>query len=162
MPWTNRQFRFLLSKVSPLSEHKKTEMKEEAHEDPAMIHKRKGYHKSMQQGGTADRTADYRLHQGEEVIPPIQPIRTAPVALYEPTYRAPIEPLSRYQAPRIPAGPTPGYHQTKLPPGSTGLMSRPPGMKHGGTVHHTGIYRLHKGERVIPSRMAAHFKGRRR
>lgn len=27
-----------------------------------------------------------------------------------------------------------------------------PGMKHGGTVHATGIYKLHKGETVTPAR----------
>lgn len=27
-----------------------------------------------------------------------------------------------------------------------------PGMKHGGIVHYTGIYKLHKGETVTPQR----------
>lgn len=42
MPWTNRQFRFLMSKVSPLTEAEKEKDKAEAHADPSMIHMRKG------------------------------------------------------------------------------------------------------------------------
>jgi hypothetical protein len=42
MPWTNRQFRFLMSKGSPLTPAEKEKDKAEAHENPAMIHMRKG------------------------------------------------------------------------------------------------------------------------
>jgi hypothetical protein len=42
MPWTNRQFRFLMSKGSPLTEAQKDKDKAEAHANPAMIHMRKG------------------------------------------------------------------------------------------------------------------------
>lgn len=41
MPWTNRQFRFLMSSGSPLTEAQKAKDKAEAHENPAMIHKKK-------------------------------------------------------------------------------------------------------------------------
>ena len=39
MPWTPRQVRFLLSKVSPLSEGEKAAMKAELHADPSLGHK---------------------------------------------------------------------------------------------------------------------------
>lgn len=42
MPWTNRQFRFLMSDSSPLSEAQKEKDKAEAHANPSMIHMRKG------------------------------------------------------------------------------------------------------------------------
>lgn len=42
MPWTRRQVKYLLSKVSPLSSGEKTKMVGELHSDPAMGHKRKG------------------------------------------------------------------------------------------------------------------------
>ena len=41
MPWTPRQTRYLLSKVSPLSEDEKDKMKSELHANPALAHKRK-------------------------------------------------------------------------------------------------------------------------
>lgn len=42
MPWTMKQFRFLMSKGSPLTEGQKAKDKAEAHADPAMVHERKG------------------------------------------------------------------------------------------------------------------------
>jgi len=42
MPWTRKQVRYLLSKVSPLSGVQKTKMVGELHEDPAMGHAKKG------------------------------------------------------------------------------------------------------------------------
>jgi hypothetical protein len=42
MPWTPRQFRFLMSKGSPLSGAQKEKDKAEAHANPAMVHMRKG------------------------------------------------------------------------------------------------------------------------
>lgn len=42
MPWTPRQVRYLLSKVSPLSGTQKIKMVGELHQDPAMGHARKG------------------------------------------------------------------------------------------------------------------------
>lgn len=42
MPWTPRQTRYLLSKVSPLSNAQKDKMKGELHADPSMAHARKG------------------------------------------------------------------------------------------------------------------------
>jgi len=46
MPWTRKQVRFLLSKVSPLSESEKTNMKAELHENPEMGHKPRGSRRS--------------------------------------------------------------------------------------------------------------------
>jgi hypothetical protein len=42
MPWTNKQFRYLMSKVSPLTEAQKRADRAEAHADPSMVHHRKG------------------------------------------------------------------------------------------------------------------------
>jgi hypothetical protein len=42
MPWTFKQFRYLMSKASPLTEQQKNKDKAEAHADPAMIHMKKG------------------------------------------------------------------------------------------------------------------------
>lgn len=42
MPWTRKQVKYLLSKVSPLSSGQKTKMVGELHEDPAMGHEKKG------------------------------------------------------------------------------------------------------------------------
>ena len=42
MPWTRRQVKYLLSKVSPLSGEQQEKMKGELHEDPAMGHAKKG------------------------------------------------------------------------------------------------------------------------
>lgn len=42
MPWTRRQVRYLLSKVSPLKPTQKTKMISELHQDPPMGHARKG------------------------------------------------------------------------------------------------------------------------
>ena len=42
MPWTRKQVKYLLSKVSPLSGEQKEKMKGELHADPAMGHKQKG------------------------------------------------------------------------------------------------------------------------
>lgn len=41
MPWTNRQFRCLMSSGSPLTEEQKQRDKAEAHADPSMIHRKK-------------------------------------------------------------------------------------------------------------------------
>jgi len=38
MPWTNKQFRFLMSSGSPLTDVQKTKDKNEAHANPSMIH----------------------------------------------------------------------------------------------------------------------------
>jgi hypothetical protein len=42
MPWTRKQVRYLLSKVSPLSGGQKKKMVGELHANPAMGHKKKG------------------------------------------------------------------------------------------------------------------------
>lgn len=41
MPWTNKQFRYLMSSGSPLTESQKAKDKAEAHANPSMIHMRK-------------------------------------------------------------------------------------------------------------------------
>lgn len=41
MPWTNRQFRYLMSSGSPLTSAQKEKDKAEAHADPSLIHRRK-------------------------------------------------------------------------------------------------------------------------
>lgn len=41
MPYTVKQVRYLLSSVSPLSEHQKNKMKSELHANPAMGHMKK-------------------------------------------------------------------------------------------------------------------------
>lgn len=45
MPWTPKQVRYLLSKVSPLSSDQKTKMVGELHDNPEMGHMQKGYRK---------------------------------------------------------------------------------------------------------------------
>ena len=42
MPWTRREVRFLLSKVSPLSSQQKTKMAGELHANPKLGHAKKG------------------------------------------------------------------------------------------------------------------------
>jgi hypothetical protein len=42
MPWTPKQVRYLLSKVSPLSGAQQTKMKGELHANPSMAHAKKG------------------------------------------------------------------------------------------------------------------------
>ncbi len=42
MPWTDKQFRYLMSNSSPLTEEQKNKDKAEAHADPSMIHMKKG------------------------------------------------------------------------------------------------------------------------
>lgn len=42
MPWTPKQTRYLLSKVSPLSGVQKQQMKGELHANPSFAHARKG------------------------------------------------------------------------------------------------------------------------
>jgi hypothetical protein len=42
MPWTPRQFRFLMSSVSPLTTAQKEKDKAEAHADPSLVHHKKG------------------------------------------------------------------------------------------------------------------------
>lgn len=46
MPYTPRQTRYLLSSGSPLSGAQKSKMKGELHDDPALAHARKGFHKT--------------------------------------------------------------------------------------------------------------------
>lgn len=41
LPWTNRQFRYLMSKGSPLTEGQKDKDQAEAHANPSMIHRKK-------------------------------------------------------------------------------------------------------------------------
>lgn len=41
MPWTNKQFRFLMSSGSPLTEAQKDKDKAEAHANPAMVHEKR-------------------------------------------------------------------------------------------------------------------------
>ncbi len=42
MPWTRRQVKYLLSKVSPLSGEQRDKMKSELHANPKMGHAKKG------------------------------------------------------------------------------------------------------------------------
>jgi len=42
MPWTRKQVRYLLSKVSPLTSGQRSKMIGELHANPAMGHKKKG------------------------------------------------------------------------------------------------------------------------
>lgn len=42
MPWTPKQTRYLLSRVSPLTPQQKDKMKGELHADPSLAHKKKG------------------------------------------------------------------------------------------------------------------------
>jgi hypothetical protein len=42
MPWTMKQFRFLMSKSSPLTEAQKEKDKGEAHADPSLVHHERG------------------------------------------------------------------------------------------------------------------------
>lgn len=42
MPWTNREFRYLMSSGSPLTAAQKAKDKAEAHADPSMVHMKKG------------------------------------------------------------------------------------------------------------------------
>lgn len=50
MPWTPKQTRYLLSKVSPLAPEQKDKMKSELHADPSMAHKKKGSSTWMKNG----------------------------------------------------------------------------------------------------------------
>lgn len=45
MPWTRREVRFLLSSGSPLTSGQRSKMVGELHENPALGHERKGFHK---------------------------------------------------------------------------------------------------------------------
>src|SRR5271154_4281978 len=45
MPWTRRQVRYLESNDSPLTASQKSKMNSELHNDPAMGHMKKGFHK---------------------------------------------------------------------------------------------------------------------
>lgn len=47
MPWTPRQKRYLLSSGSPLTSGQKQKMLGELHDDPALGHAHKGFHKPM-------------------------------------------------------------------------------------------------------------------
>lgn len=47
MPWTPKQVRYLLSKVSPLSGGQRSKMVGELHANPALGHKRKGANTTM-------------------------------------------------------------------------------------------------------------------
>lgn len=60
MPWTPRQFRFLMSKGSPLTEAQKEKDKGEAHADPSMVHKRKGSAALKHSSRMAQRFAEAR------------------------------------------------------------------------------------------------------
>jgi hypothetical protein len=42
MPWTRKEVRYLMSKVSPLSSEQKTKMVGELHANPSLGHARKG------------------------------------------------------------------------------------------------------------------------
>jgi hypothetical protein len=42
MPWTPKQFRFLMSRGSPLTAAQKEKDKAEAHADPSLVHHKKG------------------------------------------------------------------------------------------------------------------------
>lgn len=42
MPWTPKQFRYLMSSASPLTEAQKEKDKSEAHANPSMVHHHKG------------------------------------------------------------------------------------------------------------------------
>jgi hypothetical protein len=42
MPWTPKQFRFLMSSGSPLTAAQKEKDKAEAHAEPSLTHRRKG------------------------------------------------------------------------------------------------------------------------
>ena len=42
MPWTRREVRYLLSKVSPLTKAEKTKMVRELHKNPKLGHAKKG------------------------------------------------------------------------------------------------------------------------
>lgn len=50
MPWTPRQKRYLLSSGSPLSKGQKRKMIGELHQNPALGHARKGFHKKATLG----------------------------------------------------------------------------------------------------------------
>lgn len=52
MPWTPKQTRYLLSKVSPLSGQEKNKMKAELHENPQLAHKRKSLAWRGKHGGS--------------------------------------------------------------------------------------------------------------
>jgi hypothetical protein len=41
VPWTKKQARYLLSKVSPLSDKEKSKMKSELHENPDLIREKR-------------------------------------------------------------------------------------------------------------------------
>jgi hypothetical protein len=41
IPWTEKQFRFLMSSGSPLTEAQKDKDKAEAHDNPMLVHKKK-------------------------------------------------------------------------------------------------------------------------
>jgi hypothetical protein len=42
MPWTPKQFRYLMSTSSPLTPTQKANDKAEAHSDPSLVHHKKG------------------------------------------------------------------------------------------------------------------------
>jgi len=44
VPWTEKQFRFLMSSGSPLTKAQKDKDKQEAHEDPSLLHRKKKSH----------------------------------------------------------------------------------------------------------------------
>jgi hypothetical protein len=41
VPWTQKQFRYLMSKSSPLTDEQKQNDKAEAHANPSMTHRKK-------------------------------------------------------------------------------------------------------------------------
>jgi hypothetical protein len=111
-----------------------------------------GVRGSFDQGGEVKQTGDYKVHGGEELVPMPDPVRaTAPGATtsIQDTKKAADPSKVRDLA-------TPALQQMSA--NVNAPLQRVEGFKRGGRIPMTGIYRLHKGEQVIPKKLAERYR----
>lgn len=113
-----------------------------------------GLLRSYDEGGTVTETGPAQAQKGEQVLPP--PLRVA----------APPPKVTQENPHKFKAsigggggGPNPflSQMQANVESGSMPLSSVE-GFAHGGKVPYTGIFQLHRGERVLPKGLAARYR----
>lgn len=135
-----------------------------------------GIRGSFQEGGTAQQTGDYKVHQGEELVPPEiegmgRPGGTAPgQAAPGMTPDMGGTGTTSVPGPQKPKGEEEPGHSHELWKPMAANVSAPlsrsssnfdapaASYKRGGTIPRTGIYRLHEGETVIPKSLAQQYR----
>jgi len=105
---------------------------------------------SFQQGGIVPSTGDYGVHKDEQVLPATDTAGTIPQ-----------QEQKKKMSFELGGGGGGNPYLANMAANVNAPLHRVEGFKHGGRIPATGVYRLHRGERVLPKGLAQRYREKR-